>query len=197
MLRLFLVAALSLACATPKPRWVEASTPRTAKDFSLELPEGWMRLNQDVVVLATRDGPLLQQIAIERLQVGKPLPNTKKTIAAGMMPQEAAEIVADDLVSNAAAKGVQILENAPASVGGKAGFRIVTTFKSGEGLKYRKVVYGVVVAPWFYRLAYTAPERHYFDADLSAFEAVAASFRPGSEKAPAETAASKAEQPAE
>jgi hypothetical protein len=187
MRRLFLLAAVSLACATtPKPRWVDASAPMESKSFLLQLPEGWMRSNQEVTVLATRDGPLLQEIFVERLQVGKPLRNTKKTVAAGMMPQEAAEVIADDLVSNPGTKGLQIVENAPATVGGAAGFRILAAFKNGDGLKYRKVVYGVLAPPWFYRLTYTAPERHYFDADLPAFETVAASFRPGSEKPPPE-----------
>ncbi len=193
MRRLFLLAAISLACATtPKPRWVDASTPRESRSFLLQLPEGWMRSNQEVTVVATRDGPLLQEIFVERLQMGKALRNTKKTVAAGMMPQEAAEVIADDLVSNPVTKGLQIVENAPATVGGTAGFRILAAFKDRDGLKYKEVVYGVLAPPWFYRLIYTAPERHYFDADLPAFEAVAASFRPGSEKPPPEPPLSKA-----
>ena len=68
-------------------------------------------------------------------------------------------------------------------------FRILASFKDQDGLRYRKVVYGVLAPPWFYRLVYTAPERHYFDADLLAFEASVASFHPGSEKAPPETPA--------
>ncbi len=190
MRRLLLLATVSLACATtPKPRWVDAGTPRASKSFVLKLPDGWMRANQDVTLVATRDGTLLQWILVERLQVGKPLRNTKKTLAAGMMPQEAAEVIADDLISNPEMKGLQIVENAPASVGGAAGFRLLAAFKDGDGLKYKSVVYGVLAPPWFYRLIYSAPERHYFEADLPAFEAVAASFRPGSEKAPPETPA--------
>src|SRR5260221_10691689 len=151
MRRLLLLATLGLSCATPKPRWVDAATPRTTNNFSLDLPAGWMRANQDVIVVATRDGPLLQQIFVERLQVGKPLPSTKKTIVADMMPQEVAEVVADDLVSNPGTKGIQIVENAPASVGGHPGFRILAAFKDRDGLKYKNVVYGVLGPPRVYR----------------------------------------------
>src|SRR3989442_8019815 len=148
MRRLLLLATLSLACATaPKPRWVDATTPRESKNFLLELPRGWMRANQEADVVATRDGPLLQMIVVERLLVGKPLRHTKKTLAAAMMPQEAAEVIADDLVSSPALKGLQIVENAPASVGGAQGFRILASFKDQDGLKYRKVVYGVLAPP--------------------------------------------------
>ena len=184
---LLAAAALALACQTTKPpRWVDATTPRDSKSFRLDLPQGWMRANQEATVVATRDGPMLQVITVERRQVGKPLRHTKKTVIAGMMPQEAAEVIADDLVSNPVLKGLLVVENAPATVGGKAGFRILATFKDGDGLKYKRVVYGVVEAPWFYQLVYTAPERHCVASDLPAFETVAASFRPGSEPAPLE-----------
>src|SRR5438094_9368114 len=97
MRRILLLSILGLACATRKPRWVDASTPRASKDFSVALPAGWMRFKEEGYVSATRDGPLLQHIFIVRWQLGKPLPNTKKSIAAGMMAQEAAEVAADDL----------------------------------------------------------------------------------------------------
>src|SRR5438309_10105825 len=97
---LLAAALLALACQTTKPRWVDATTPRDSKSFRLDLPQGWMRANQEVTVVATRDGPMLQVITVERRQVGKPLRHTKKTVIAGMMPQEAAEVIADDLVSN-------------------------------------------------------------------------------------------------
>jgi hypothetical protein len=174
-------AVAAAGCATPRPAWVDAAPVFEAQGaaFSIQAPPGWMRQGSQEFLLATRDGPLLQRITVSRHEIGKPLANTKKVLSAGMLPQEMAEVVADDIASSQVAVGAQVLENAPASVGGAPGFRLTVSYKHRDGLKYKLVVYGTVVGKWFYRLAYSAAERHYFDMDLATFEEVARSFRPG------------------
>jgi hypothetical protein len=122
-------------------------------------PPGWARVNTDEFLLATHDGPLLQRIAVAGTKLGAPFKSTKKVIVAGMLPQEAAEVVADDLASSDDAKGVQIVENVPAMIGGISGFRLVATFRDGSGLQRKAVTYGAIAAPWFDRLTYVAPAR--------------------------------------
>lgn len=173
-----LLAAASAACATAsKPAWIAAAPVFDSDEgFAVALPAGWMRVNTADVVVATRDGPLLQRIAVAGTKLGTAFRSTKKVVVAGMLPQEAAEVVADDLASSDDAKGVQIVENVPAALGGIPGFRLVATYRDGNGLLRKTVTYGAIAAPWFYRLTYVAPARYYFDRDLAAFEDVVKSF---------------------
>ena len=71
----------------------------------------------------------------------------------------------------------ELLDNNPASVGGKQGFKLVYTRKTKEGLRLKRIQYGLVDGKWVYRLIYQAATRHYFDRDLATFERVRESFR--------------------
>lgn len=181
-----LAAALALAlsaCATAKPPpWVPAEASFTAADagFEVSVPAGWMRRNpgKPGSLLITRDGTPLQRIIVDATEFGKPLGlgESKRVVTAGMSPQELAEVAIDDLTSGTA-RDVRILENAPATVGGRPGFRIVAAVPAGGGPARKAALYGVSSEARFYLLLYVAPERHYFARDLPTFEELARSFR--------------------
>jgi hypothetical protein len=176
-----LAVVIATACATPRPRWMPAGKDDASygQGFSVQAPPGWMRLGSEDSVLMTRDGPLLQRIAVTRSDVGKPLANTKKVLSVGMLPQEAAEVVAEELSSSQVLGHAKLVENVPAVVGGIPGFRLTVAYEDRDGLRYRLVVYGAVTGTSFYRLSYAAPERHYYELDRGTFEGVVRSFRPG------------------
>lgn len=173
-----LAAALVLGgCATAKP-WVEGGGRYTSTSlgFSLDLPAGWVRARGDKeVLLVTRDGPPLQRILVDRLEAGKPLRFTKKTIAAGMLPHEVAEVLLDDLRSEPGIAEVIVLEEGPVTLGGQPGFRAVVQYRTG-GLVVKQVLSGALVGGRCFRLRYIAPRRHYFDRDVAVFERVRESF---------------------
>ena len=175
-------AALALAagCAAARPAWVPVadgtSSPPSGR-YALQLPEGWLLRGEADRVLASRDGIFLQRIDVGRREVGKSLGSTKKMLARGMLPQEAAEVVQDAIMSSPGMQGSTMLENAPAEIDGRPGFKLVFGYKDPEGLKIRAVVYGVLVDDSLYELAYRAPERHYFSRDLASFEQARASFK--------------------
>src|SRR5207248_1905501 len=125
--------------------------------------------------------PALMACATAWTQAGGPYtPETKpakKPITKGMLPEEAAEIVRDELASGGAAHGLTVLENSPATLAAKPGFRLVYRYHTADGLRMKGVVYGVVGEDGFYGLGYVAPERHYFDLDLPTFDSVRTSFR--------------------
>jgi len=51
----------------------------TPLNFSVDLPQGWMKSNASKdLLLITRDGMLLQRIGVSRLDINKELQNTKK-----------------------------------------------------------------------------------------------------------------------
>jgi hypothetical protein len=173
------LACLAGGCMTAP--WVPAEPAfrDDAHRYTVELPQGWVRYtqNRDRDVLVTKDGPRLQHVFIERVPVDSPLSHTKKRLARGMIPQEAAEVILDNIGSNERLTGFEVRENRPARVGGAPGFRAVVTYKTKDGLRMKSVVYGTLVGDALYVIKYAAPQRYYFDRDAAAFEKVAQSFK--------------------
>lgn len=171
--RLPSLCIVALAACLPPPRaWLPTEPAFVAASAGFELvpPPGWMRwgARQEGLVL-TRDGPSLQRIVVDSDAVAGFRPDlTSEAYAELVLAQlRAAERLAD----------VRLVEGAPASLSGRAAFRIVAEFRSASGLPCRGVVYGLVDAGRPYRLFYLAPVRHYFDRDLPVFEELVRSFR--------------------
>jgi hypothetical protein len=177
MKRLWMVAGLLLlaGCAT----WVAVGGPyeSTSGRFAVELPQGWMRLNTGEYVLITRDGLMLQNIRIQRYLVDQPLQHTKKSFEKGMLPQEIAEVIVDDLSGTPQMLNFEVVENVPVDIGGNPGFRIVFTHNNKDGLKFRSVFCGFMKHEWVYNIQYSAAQRHYFEKDMETFQDVVVSFR--------------------
>jgi len=136
-----------------------------------------MRWNQGDDLIITRDGVLLQNIQIARLNIEEPLKHTKKKFSKGMLPQEVAEIVLDDIASNKNVLDFEIIENSPIRISENSGFMAVYTYKNKDGLKIKSVYCGFISDKWFYGINYNAAQRYYFDKDLKAFEDVLKSFK--------------------
>lgn len=176
-----LLTTLLVASGCVTLPWVPADGPyvSTADHYTIDLPQGWMRWTQDENgrLVVTRDGALLQLIMVEHYSVEQPLKHTKKKLAKGMMPQEAAEVLLDNFSSNKDISAVEVKENRPITMSGKPGFRTVFTYKTKDDLKVRVVYCGVMDGEWFYGIRYSAPQRYYFDKDLKTFETVLRSFK--------------------
>lgn len=176
-----LAAVLALAAGCVSLPWVPAEAQHTVRSghFSVELPRGWMRWNHGPAdeVLVTRDGELLQEILVERVPVDAELRHTKKRLARGMLPQEAAEVIIDNYSSDRSNVDFEVKENSPARVAGFPGFRLTFAYRTRDGLRVKVVYYGFVKDDALYGLRYTAPQRYYFDRDLESFEKVLRSFR--------------------
>jgi len=176
MKRFLLIAFLFLTGCAP---WMQAGGLYTleSQNFSVELPKGWMRLNTKKYLLVTRDGILLQNILIKRIRIDKPLKHTKKRLNKKMLPQEAAEVIIDDIASTPTVLNFKLIENVPARISGISGFKLVYTYKNRDGLRLKSILYGFIAGEWFYSISYTAPSRYYFDKDLETFKKVFESFR--------------------
>jgi len=94
-----------------------------------------------------------------------------------MLSQEAAEVIIDDMITDSTILNFEVLENSPAKINEFSGFRLVSTFKNSDGLKYKTVYYGFINGEYFYSIYYTASQRYYFDKDIKTFEDVFNSFR--------------------
>jgi hypothetical protein len=145
--------------------------------YSVDLPQGWMKLTSDKYLLVTRDGALLQNIIIERVGIDEPLEHTKKKLNKNMLTQEAADVVIDNISSDKAVLNLVILENIPVTIDASQGFKILYTYKNKDGLRFKSLYCGFLSGDWLYSIRYTAPERHYFHKDVGTFEKVLNSFR--------------------
>jgi len=184
------LASCSVAYSPVGGRYVSSD-----ENFAIELPQRWWqhnlandqladfikilekrrKLSWDTLRL-TRDGLLLQQIGIGRVPVTDELPYSKRKLAANMIPLEAAEVVGNNFRSNPNLNHSEILENAPATLGGYPGFKLHYAYGTEDELKVEGLFYGTLVGPWLYYVLYEAPAQYYFAQDLQLFERTRSSF---------------------
>jgi hypothetical protein len=145
--------------------------------YSVDLPQGWMKLNADKSLFITRDGGLLQNIIVERVDLDEPLKNTKKKLSKNMLPLEASEVIIDNISSDKAVLNLVILENIPVTIDRNQGFKILFTYKNKDGLKFKSLYCGFLFESWLYNIRYTAAERYYFSKDVGVFEELLNSFK--------------------
>ena len=128
-----------------------------------------MRLSTPDYEMVSRDGPYLEYILLRELPLTRGFQHTRRKINAGMLPNEAAQVVIDNLNADPAIKQLTIVANEPAVVGGWEGFRLVFTYRDQQDVDMRTDYYGAVIGSSFVSLRYNAAQRHYFDAELPAF----------------------------
>jgi hypothetical protein len=171
---LFILLFLIPACAP----WVKAGGPyqSSSQHFSVDIPQGWMRLVSDRYLLISGDGPFLQYVLIQDRHVDRPFRHTKKKIKKEMLPQEAAEVILDEIISDQSVLNFEMLENIPAVIDKHDGFRVVFSYKNRDGLKLKTIYYGFLNDGRFYSIRYTAVKRYYFEKDIETFRKVLDSF---------------------
>jgi hypothetical protein len=146
-------------------------------DFSVDIPDGWWKPEYTSKYLLTKDGPYLQYVLIQQRPLNKPFRNTKKKIRGGMLPQEAAGIIIDELASDRYLMNFSVIENAPATVDGHAGFKILFVYKDKKESQFKTLYYGFISGNSFYNLRYSAAARQYFEKDIASFEQIMSSFK--------------------
>ncbi len=171
---LWIAAILIAGCET----WTKAGGPyfNNSALYRVDLPWGWMRYSgKDLII--TRDGILLEDIVIKRVNINKKLEHTKKKFVKGMLPEDIAEVEIDDIISNPEINNFKLLKNIPADINGQSCFMVVYNFCNKDGLKYKRIHYGFGYEDWVYSLVYAAPTDHYFGKNLEEFNKVMQSFK--------------------
>jgi hypothetical protein len=146
-------------------------------DFSVEIPEGWWKPKHVDKYLITKDGLFLQYVLIQQRPIDRPYRNTKKKLNKGMLPQEAAGVIIDEIASDRRIYNFNVIENAPAIIDGREGFKILFTYKDKKGSTFKTLYYGFISGDSFYNLRYNAARRYYFEKDIAAFEQILSSFK--------------------
>ena len=148
-----------------------------SRNFTLEFPEEWREVTTGKYLMITREGAFSQYILVQQRHVDQPFSHTKKKIDKSMLPQEAAGVILDEITSDRAVLNFHVLENLPAAVNGYNGFRLVFTYKTKGGYKFKTLYYGFLQGDWFYSLRYNAADGRYSDKDVETFKEVLESFK--------------------
>jgi hypothetical protein len=151
--------------------------------FSVDIPDGWWKPGYTNKFLITRDGPYIQYVLIQQRPLDKTFRNTQKKIRSRMLPQEAAGIIIDELASDRYLMNFSVIENAPATVDGHSGFKLLFTYKDKKGSEFKTLYYGFISEDSFYNLRYCAAMGPYFEKDIAGFEQIVNSFKLVNDKA--------------
>ena len=179
-----LVLSLLTGCV-PQPARVD--TPQTQamdKSYAIDLPLGWIRqFTETGELLASRDGFPLETILVERRPLKSAFPKTKKAASATSLPSELAELAVAELkATNEQLSALAVLENEPALVSGRDGFRLKVAYKNERGLEVQREVVGVADIERYYQLSYVAPKLYYFAKYQPEFAQSVESFKLASSK---------------
>jgi hypothetical protein len=192
-MKLLVTVVLSMsmltACARPQATWsmVGGSEIIENEGIEIEWPQDWMKLTpaesneyakkEGWILTVTRDGMDLQSIILKKRPMDQGFTNTQKKAVPGMLPQELAELVLDDMRANPNVLDLQLVETSPSAFDGIPGYKIVVRYRNKAGLPRQAVQYGCIEKGLLYTLIYDAPQRHYYALDLPTFEAVKSSFK--------------------
>ncbi|MEJ2728112.1 MAG: hypothetical protein P8185_06305 [Deltaproteobacteria bacterium] len=145
--------------------------------FTVEIPEGWKKMDYNGYPLYTKEGYIRQLIWIQNRPIGKPFRYTKKKIQKEMLPEEAAQVFVDELKSDQNLVNLRILNNTPATINRHAGFKVLYTYKDEEGQTYKTLYYGFIKEDTFFTLRFTAVDGTYFQRDIGDFRNILKSFQ--------------------
>lgn len=151
---------------------------KPALTFNAAVPQGWKEIpTDDTMMFMTKDGGYKQFVLIRERPLAEPFQFTKKTMRSGMMPEEAAEIIVNEILADSNIRNFSVTENIPASIAENRGFRLVFVYTDVDGYVFKTVYYGFIKGDTFYNIRYGATQEEYFQKDLKTFEEVFKSFK--------------------
>jgi hypothetical protein len=145
--------------------------------FTIDIPEGWRKIDNNRYLFVTKESPFLQYIMVQNRPIGKSFRHTKKKMKKEMFPEEAAQIIIDELISDQNLVNLRILDNTPATIRGYEGFKILYTYRDSEGRTYKTLYYGILKEDTFFNLRFTAADRIYFQRDIGDFRNLLNTFQ--------------------
>ena len=175
---LALTSILLAGCIPPATRVDSPRTEALDKAYTVDLPSGWIReYTSERNLVASRDGFLLESIAVVRHPLKDAFPRTKKAATDALLPSELAELeIAEIMARDELTAALTVLENDPAPLSGKEGFRLKVSYNNPRGLEFIEVVHGAVDGTALYLVTYRAPRLYYFERYYPEFQKTVASF---------------------
>ncbi|MDA8141509.1 MAG: hypothetical protein M0036_22935 [Desulfobacteraceae bacterium] len=157
--------------------WQPVHGTLSAAHWSVQVPDGWMRLTTPTYEMLSKDGPYLQYILIQERPISEGFHATGQKMDTQMLPNELAQVVIDTIQVDRQIRDLYVLSAVPAMIGGRQGFKLIYTYLDQNSVEMKTIHYGALFPPYYFNLRYTAAARHYFDADENTFEQVAGSMR--------------------
>ncbi|MFZ5511129.1 MAG: hypothetical protein ACOZCP_13855 [Pseudomonadota bacterium] len=179
---LFLVTLVLMlgGCVTTWTRLDQGQVKGPDDKFSVEVPPGWVQFsfNRNSLQI-TRDGLQIQFIDVALQSPEQQFKRSKKSVGAATLPSELAALVLAELRAGLEPMAVTVLENTPATVAGKPGFKLHVQYRNDRGALFDRLVYGALHEGKVLTFSYHALDTHYFRRDLPVFEKIVASYRQG------------------
>jgi hypothetical protein len=169
-----LVTIILVGCSST---WLRVRGPVQTPSCSIQMPEGWVRLNTEAYEMVSKDGPYLEYILLREQPLIQGFQHTRRKLNSRMLPNEAAQVIVDNLKADPVIKQFRLIANEPADVGGQEGFHLIFTYRDQQDVDMRTYYYGTVIGSSFVSLRYNAAQRHYFDAELPSFQDALQSLR--------------------
>lgn len=175
---LLALALLLSGCVTAWTRVDQPLLHGPDKRYSVEAPVGWVQfsLNQEGVTV-TRDGLAIQYMEASLQPPDKVFKKTKKGVAAGALPAEVAALVLAELRAQAGLADLEALENTPATVAQRPGFRLRIGYRNERGAVFERLVLGSMQGTELLLFSYHALATHFYARDLPNFERFVASYK--------------------
>ena len=168
---LFIFVASCLSCANTGGIYQPASY-----SFAIKIPAGWRKIENNRYLFMTKENSFQQYIMVQNRPVSRSFRSTKKKIQKEMLPEEAAQIIIDDLVSDQNLVNLRILDNTPATINEYEGFKILFAHSDSEGRTYKTLYYGFIKEDTFFNLRFAA-DQAYFQKDIETFKRMLNSFQ--------------------
>lgn len=165
---------LTGGCAGP---WSAVPDRLAGQGWSMCPPKGWMLLSTPESQMLSKDGPYLEYIFVQSQPLEHAFRYTRQKLNSGMLPHEAAGVIADNMRSDPQVRQFRLLASNPALIDGYPAFRLDYRYLDQHDVAINAIYYGVVLPDRFFNLRYTATRRHYFDRELPAFNQLVGSLR--------------------
>jgi hypothetical protein len=152
--------------------------------FNVAIPEGWKSINsEEPMLFLTKDGGYKQFVLIRERPLAEPFTFSQRTMRNGMMPEEAAELIVNEIIADTNISNFSLLENVPARIAGHSGFRLTFLYTDADGFVFKTIYYGFIKGNTFFNIRYAATQDDYFQRDLKTFQQVFESFNLAATKA--------------
>ena len=159
---------------------VDAKTVAYKGDhYAVDLPIGWVRVKQNKIMLATRDGIGVQNITFAFRKHEEAFEETEQKSTPDMLPSELADRYVAELraADEHGLPSLEIISDRPVTIDGRLGFELHVRFLNDDGLRYERLVNGFANEQGFFVVSYQAPSLHFFERDRVTYQEVLRSFK--------------------
>lgn len=176
-----LIVTLFLTACAASPRYIsEENFKGPSRAYEAKLPVGWVRTASDSdTLLMTRDGLVLQQISVAKLNLKNAFKKSEREAKEDMLPLELAELQTAELKSaNAETQTLDVLELRPVKIKDVRAYMLRTRYHNKWGLEITRQTYGFIHQGDYFVIHYEAPALYYFEHYRPDFEKFVDGFKP-------------------